>query len=184
MIEEIWKPIKGYENLYEVSNLGRVRSLDRYIKGGHNNLALKKGKLLKTTPTNTNHLIVSLFKNGIGVKHYVHRLVAQAFIPNPDNKPDIDHIDTNPLNNHISNLRWVTESENMRNPLTLKKSSSSKKKKVFQYTTNGLFLKKWESVSPICKYYNLSPTTLRKYCRSNKQYCDCIWSYQPLSYTM
>lgn len=92
-MQEIWKPIKGYEGLYEVSSLGNVKSLRR-------NVFLKPGR------KESGYLIVSLYKHNSGKNFYVHRLVAEAFIPNPDNLPIINHKDEVKTNNCVDNLEW------------------------------------------------------------------------------
>ena len=117
LFNEIWKPIKGFEGLYEVSNLGNVRSLDRYVMHG-NRCCLLKGKPQKAYPNSKGYLRTTLYKNGQGKYYFIHRLAANAFIPNPNNLPCIDHIDRNYLNNSVDNLRWCTQKENMNNPLT------------------------------------------------------------------
>lgn len=124
-MEEIWKPVRGYEGLYEVSNLGRVKALERLVlnNGG---LQRKHEKILKASTTKM-HLSVALCKDGKVKRCSVHRLVAIAFLENPNNKPCVDHIDTNPLNNRADNLRWVTTQENCMNPLTRINNSNSKK---------------------------------------------------------
>ena len=114
---EIWKPVKGYEGLYEVSNLGNVRSVDRHLMWG-NQYCLFKGKPKKSFPNSMGYLRTGLYKNGQGKHYFIHRLVAEAFIPNPNNLPCIDHIDRNYLNNSVDNLRWCTQKENCNNPLT------------------------------------------------------------------
>lgn len=110
MENEIWKDIKDYEGLYQISNLGNVKSLN-YRRTGVE-------KILKLTRNGRGYFYVSLFGNGIINKKSVHRLVAETFIPNPNNKPDIDHIDTIKTNNHIENLQWVTHKENCNNPIS------------------------------------------------------------------
>lgn len=116
MTEE-WRWIKGYEGLYEVSNLGNIRS---WIKAG------RGGTSMRRSPRIRKHLIHKdgYHYIGLGDKNYqVHRLVAEAFIPNLENKPQVDHIDTDPSNNRADNLRWATQSENNLNPITRKRRS-------------------------------------------------------------
>lgn len=126
---EIWKDIKGYENLYQVSNLGRVRSLDRItVSGRGNGKRLIKGRILVGGVVNKYHFVRLTQLDGSKKNFYRHRLVAEAFIPNPDNKPCVDHIDGNPNNNVLNNLRWATASENQNNPITLERMSCGIKK--------------------------------------------------------
>lgn len=107
MLEE-WKDIPGYEGLYQVSNLGRIYSF-------------KTGEYLKLGINSHGYTRVSLLKNYKTRQHNVHRLVALAFIPNPDNKPNVDHINGDKADNKVENLRWVTQKENINNPITLEK---------------------------------------------------------------
>ena len=127
-MEEVWKDIKGYEGLYQVSNKGRVKSMDRYADN-NGALQFRPERILKQNiqDTGTNkRCAVTLSKDGKVKRIRVHRLVAEAFIPNPENKPQIDHIDTDSTNNVVDNLRWVTPKENMNNPLTRKRQSEVK----------------------------------------------------------
>ena len=111
-MREIWKPIEGYEGFYEVSNTGKVRSLDRVIvTETHLNGKLIKGKILKNNVTR-NYNRVNLCVGNVRQKHRVARLVAIAFLPNPDNKPQVNHIDENTLNDSVENLEWCTSKEN------------------------------------------------------------------------
>lgn len=128
---EIWKDVKGYEGLYQVSNLGRCRSLDRVIPCssllGDKKSFVRKGKILKEgryskgRGLEIGYVRYSLTKDKKAKNYCIHKLVAEAFIPNPNNKPYVDHIDTNTLNNRVENLRWVSASENNYNHLTNKK---------------------------------------------------------------
>jgi hypothetical protein len=104
-MKEIWKDINGYENLYQVSNLGNVKSL--YFKHGYN------AKLLKPRLSFDGYLRVALTKNRIVKNYSVHKLVALSFIPNIGNKPELNHKDAIKLNNKSNNIEWCTHSENM-----------------------------------------------------------------------
>lgn len=114
-LREEWRAVVGFEGLYEVSNMGRVRSLKR------------SGQILKDSRQSHHYYTVNLTKGDYRTPYSVHRLVAIAFIPNPDNKPNVDHIDTDMRNNRVDNLRWVTQHENAMNPLTRKHNSESKR---------------------------------------------------------
>ena len=114
-MEEIWKEIKGFNN-YKVSNFGRL-------------ISIKTNKILKPTDNGRGYLRFSLLgddNNNHTV--YLHRIIAEAFIPNPDNKPCIDHINTNKQDNRIENIRWVTYKENTNNELTIERVRNSGKK--------------------------------------------------------
>lgn len=111
-MQEIWKDIEGFEGLYQVSNMGRVRSLDHTIHRTDGTTAFYRGRIL--TPVGRPYLNVSLSKGPQLERPRIHRLVAEAFIPNPDNLPCIDHIDSDKKNNRVENLRWCSHAENMR----------------------------------------------------------------------
>jgi len=108
MIEE-WRDIEGYEGYYQVSNLGRVRSVDRFDDRGFH----QRSCILKSTDNGKGYRTVGLTKKAKGKRVRVHRLVAHAFIPNPDNKPYVNHKDETRDNNNVDNLEWVTHKENI-----------------------------------------------------------------------
>lgn len=117
MSEEVWKDIEEYEGLYQVSNFGRVKSLKRYSINNANT----KNRLLKLSLNRKGYLNVTLCKNGKYKSHRIHRLVAQAFIPNPENKPQVNHIDEIKTNNMVSNLNWMTNKENRNHGTAIKR---------------------------------------------------------------
>ena len=108
---EIWKDIKGFEGLYQISNLARIKSVERLRSNG-SGMQLQPEKI-KSIQTHLNgYKYVNLNKNGKNSTHRIHRLVAEAFIPNPDNKPDVNHDDADKSNNLPYNLVWSTKKEN------------------------------------------------------------------------
>lgn len=150
---EIWKDIKDYEGLYWVSNLGRVKS---------------KRKILK--PINGEYLKVGLSKNGKQKTFTIHRLVAQEFVNNPKNKPQVNHKDENKHNNNSNNLEWVTFQENMNYGTKQDRESIIKTKyNVLQYDLEGNLIKKWFNLREIIQNTD--------YKKSNIQYC-CLGKYK------
>ena len=112
-MNEIWKDIEDYEGLYQVSNLGRVKSSDT-------------NRILKGNKDRGGYLLVNLYKNSVSSTKKIHRLVAQAFIPNPENKPQVNHIDENKTNNMVSNLEWSTNKENSNHGTRTDRSSKTR----------------------------------------------------------
>lgn len=178
MIEE-WKDIKNYPD-YMVSNQGRVISLNFKRTGKEQVLRCCKGK--------DGYLAVKLYKNGKLKNFKVHRLVSEAFIPNTDNKPFIDHINTDKTDNRVENLRWVTSKENSNNPLTKKHFSESRKgklnynsKKVLQFDLNGNLIRSWDAVREVERelgYYNSSISSC---CNGKRKTTNgYIWRYYDL----
>lgn len=117
-MSEEWRDIKGFEGRYQVSNKGNVRRIEK-CKNGEVVYHQKKNVLEKATGYMRSMLVL---ENGKKQAKNIHRMVAESFLPNPNNKPCVDHIDTNRQNNDVSNLRWVTFKENSNNELTIKNS--------------------------------------------------------------
>lgn len=156
-MKEIFKPIKGYEGLYEISNLGNVKSLSRNGKG------IGKGKsrketILKPQKNNVGYLFVCLCKNGIQKNFTIHRLVAEAFIPNPNNYTEVNHKDENKTNNYIDNLEWCTHKYNLnygnynKNMSIIKYGKHSGwGKSIFQYSKDGKLIKVYKTMTEAAK---------------------------------
>lgn len=139
-MEEIWKNVEGYEGVYEVSNLGRVRSVDRYVLMIDGRKQFKEGKMLAQIKRRKgqNYLSVGLWKNNKLKTCLVHRLVAKAFIPNVTNKHFINHKDENPENNCASNLEWCTALENINYGTRSKRAAETMKRKEEERKNNIL----------------------------------------------
>lgn len=192
MSREIWKDIiitddslntDYYKGLYQVSNLGRFKSLERITPDGRR----IKEKLLNPVKDKQGYMIITLSKNGKAKTHKIHRLIAMAFIPNPENKPCIDHIDTNRDNNSLDNLRWVTQKENSNNEISIKNYSNATKESsksrnlkgsnnpAYGTHTNGIKviclddLKVYESVRQASEYYDCDNSVISKICRHKKK---------------
>lgn len=118
MEQEQWLPIIGYENCYEISSLGRVRSLDRLTKHAKRGFSKVKGRLIKTAKRG-NYLGGTLYEGGRKKSYDVHRLVAEHFIPNPENKRTVNHKNGIPTDNRMGNLEWMSDSENQKHSIAL-----------------------------------------------------------------
>ena len=162
--EEVWKDVKGFEGLYQISSLGQVKSL-------------RRNKILKPKKHRCGYLIVDLCNNGEKTR-YIHRLVAEAFIPNPNNLPQVNHIDENKKNNSVNNLEWCTPKYNTNYGSRIERFSESRKKKVLQFDLDGNFIKEWKSAVDIEKETGLEQNNIRSCCRKEqgKAY-GYIWRY-------
>ena len=126
---EEWRDVVGYDGLYLVSDKNRVASLITEIRDKNGRVRHRKQRLLSVIPVNRNgkeYYICLLTKNGVTLKKYMHKLIADAFIPNPNNYKEIDHIDRNGLNNSLENLRWVSHKMNQNNENTKRAMSLSR----------------------------------------------------------
>lgn len=167
MEAEIWKDIKWYE-WYQISNLWNIKCLN-YKK-------TLKEKLLKCVFNKNWYVYISLYKNSLTKTYRVHRLVAKAFIPNPENKPQVNHIDWNKKNNCVENLEWITASENQKHSYiklfrkrNINFNWSIYWKKVNQYDLNWNLLKVWSSICKIENELNITKWNISKCCKSKRK---------------
>lgn len=167
---EVWKDIKNYEGFYQGSNLGRVKSLERIDCIGHH----RKERILKPKKDKYGYLQVNLWKNGKKKTFTVHRLVAEAFIPNPNNLPCINHKDECKTNNNVNNLEWCDNKYNNAYGTRTEKCS----KKVLQYDLEGNFIREWESTAE-CGRNGFIQQAVASCCRGElKKHQGCIWRYK------
>lgn len=153
-MEEIWKPVVGYEGFYEVSNIGRVRSLARIVECNDGRKRKLKTRILRQPCAPSGYYMVTLHKNGKQKSGLVHRLVCEAFIPNPLGKVEVNHKDENSKNNNATNLEWVTAKEN-NNYGTRKKRArkaivEAQGRAVRQLSRDGELVAEYESLSAAC----------------------------------
>lgn len=190
MVEE-WRPVVtwqggvkyDYTGIYEVSNLGNVRSLDRYVRGRFGK-KLIKGKVLKSVVARTGYSMVSLWKEGKHLYQSVHRMVWEAFNGKIPDGMQINHIDENKLNPDLSNLELVTSKENNNwgthtSRMMENRKGRNAKKPIVQYDLDGNFLKEWGSSMDIEKELNYLHNCVRNCCNGKfKQAYGYIWRYR------
>jgi|LGVF01.2.fsa_nt_gb hypothetical protein len=178
-MKEIWKGIKDYK-FHEVSNLGRIRSLDKVLviwnhtKKGFSKQH-RKGKILINQKSNRGYNIITLCQNNTYKTFSIHRLVALAFIPNPLNKATVNHKDFNQQNNTVDNLEWCTQKENIQHAFDNGRIEKNKNgKKVAMLDKSGNFIRSFESNANAGRYLG------------NKEYhkkiCECALGHQNTAY--
>ena len=167
---EVYKQIIGYEGLYEVSNLGNVKSLS--------NDKTRKEKLLSSGIDKDGYLQVGLYKNGKQKRYFIHRLVAQAFLPNPFNLPEVNHKDEDKSNNNVDNLEWCDRKYNVNYGTRTEKVVEKMSKQVAQYDLSGNLIAIWKSVSEIERQLGFVCGNISKCCLGKgKTSYGYIWKY-------
>lgn len=198
MKKEIWKAIVGYEGFYEVSNLGTIRSVTRYIPNGRGSMSKRTCKIMCAYKDNKGYLRVKLSTNNMGASLKVHRLVAEAFLPKPVPRIQVNHKDGVKTNNKINNLEWVTAFENMQHAtkLGLMHKAAGKDhcraRAVVQLDPKTLkVIQRFNTISEAARYYNFWHTAIRNVCwywyakplglykskKACKTYKNFIWRY-------
>ena len=162
MMEEIWKDIAGYEGKYQVSNLGRVRSLDRMVRRKNGYILRCKGQLIEPTNHKSGYIYIGLTKDGKKNTLKLHRIVATAFIPNPDNLPHVNHKDENPKNNRADNLEWCNAEYN--NSYGNHIERCKRHRAVEQYTLDWKLVTTYPSIIEASKAVGISRALIGNVC--------------------
>ena len=175
---EIWSDVRGYEGMYQVSSLGRIKSFDRPIKykGRNDKSRVIKGSFKKLTNTDKGYLKTTLFKNGKGKTREIQRIVAETFIPNPENKPCVNHIDGNKHNNRVENLEWVTSQENTLHAVNILKKTL---KPVMQFDLLGNYIATYESAKQAEQITGVARCSISNVlCGRRHKAGGYVWKYQ------
>ena len=192
---EIWKDIEGYEKLYQVSNKGRVKSLEREIVYKDGRKKMLQEKILHLSLNDLGYYHVMLSKNGMPKRYKVHRLVAKAFIPNPSNLPIINHKDENPKNNNTENLEWCDQKYNVNYGTAIERGKSKLQnrsdlsKRVVQFTLDEKFVAEYNSASEVERINpQFKTSSITRCCRGGQilndkwqtitTYKNFIWRYK------
>lgn len=187
-MQEIWKDVFGYEGLYQVSNLGRVKSLERKVWNGYS-YRTQKSKIISYSINSHGYVIVNLYKNNDRKHYQIHRLVAIAFIENPEYKPEVNHKDGIKINCYESNLEWCTHSENnihSYRELGRKHAMKDKfgalhhnSKKIVQFDMNGSKLNTYESARDILRCLKIKDYNVTAVCRGKRKSAGgFIWKFE------
>jgi len=172
---EVWKDIKGYEGRYQVSNIGRVKSLERTATVKNGSKRTVRERILKLPQNNKGYLLVSLCNSSGKIKRFlVHRLVCEAFHENPNNKPCVNHIDEDKTNNEVSNLEWCTYKENN----NFGTRTARTYKPVGQYTLEGKLIKIWQSTMEVERQLGFDQGFISKAARGKRKTAyGYVWKY-------
>lgn len=173
-MEEEWRPIPNYIGYYEVSNIGNVRSVDRLVTYSNGVQRVHKGKILKQDINYKGYHRVRLQKDGKSKSFSVHRLVALAFIPNPNSLPQVNHIDENKSNNCVSNLEWCTSEYNnnygnhINNSVTSYKNNNDLGRHVLRCDMDNNIIQEYRSTYEVQKLFGKNHSYIKKCCDNNK----------------
>lgn len=177
--KETWKPVVGYEGLYEVSDLGRVKKVARTITQADGTVKKIDERILKQSESN-GYLNVGLYRNGVSNPNWVHRLVAQAFIPNPNKLSDVSHLNEQRDDNRLTNLEWSSHRDNLNYGRRNERISESISKPILQFDLEtGLIIATYPSASIASKETGILISSLSRVARGKGKTAGGYgWRYQ------
>lgn len=178
MENEIWKDVAGYEGLYQVSSMGHVKSLERTYVGRGGGKHPVKERILKPATTHNGYLRVTLYAGDKPKALKVHRLVCQTFHKNPNNKPEVNHINEDKTDNRACNLEWCTRRENCNHGTHNERSAKNRSKPIGQFSLDGKLIKVWQSACEARRQTDFSQGYVSAAARGEyKQAYGFIWKY-------
>jgi hypothetical protein len=178
-MKEQWRDIKNFEEYYQISNLGRIKSKDRYVRVGGGGKRLVKSKIIKPVRCMNGYYEASLSCNGKRTVRLLHRVVAEAFIDNPQGLPEVNHKDEDVSNNRVDNLEWCTSKYNANyGNRNMKMREKAKVVAVCQYAKDGKFIAKWNSIADACKETGADTSAIIRVCKGKqKTSMGYLWRY-------
>ena len=176
-MKEIWKPVRNYEGLYEVSNMGRVKSLERTVRIGRGYRIVPE-KILKAEKNNHGYLQLHLYREGKRKLCRIHRLVAIAFLENHNNLPEVNHKDENKQNNCVENLEWCSRSYNNTYNDKAKKAGKKISKPVYSIDKESGLITYWESAKVAGRILGIDSSHITRCCKGKiKSIGGFYWHY-------
>jgi len=190
---EEWRDIPGWESYYQISNLGRAKSVERFIVDKNGVVRPIRSRIIRVHPSGPNRAYLGFgsHRDGECGRIYIHKSVAMAFIQNDESKPCVDHINADTFDNRVDNLRWVTQSENLRNPIALQRMSKAKSGEHCNFYRKRLHAKPVRCIhqdGTIEMFPSIYDATKAGYCERSIRCCikgiyshhkGCKWEYGP-----
>lgn len=190
---EIWKDIEGYEGLYQVSNLGRVRGIEKLVRSKHSSIKTVKARLLNLSSYKVGYQYITLSSGGFRRKHKIHRLVATAFIPNTQNKREVNHINGIKFDNRHDNLEWCTSSENQKHAYRIGLqvcmnylrvgANNPNSRRVDMFSQSGILIRKYDSMASAARELKVTKSCISQACRlGNIKVKGYVWRYEEVQH--
>lgn len=196
-MREEWRDVVGLEGMYQVSNYGNVRSVDRFVNNKSNTKTKIKGVVMKLQENHKGYMAIVLHKNNVPISKLVHRLVAEAFLENTNNLPQVNHIDTDKKNNRVDNLEWVSNYDNMQHAVkngcykhaftektklavqkNLNYARKARIRSVRQYDNEGNLVNEFESIADAERKTGVNNSKITMCCKHRRNHAGgYVWKY-------